>query len=67
MSSLLMRMALDYFLKRLSEASTWAAIAAGLAGSLHVQFSGDFTKALISFGLAGSVLLGIMLKEGVKK
>jgi hypothetical protein len=60
-------MAGDWALGRLREPSTWASIAVGLSGWAHVQFNGDFTKAFINFGIAGAVLLGIALKEGVKK
>jgi hypothetical protein len=67
MENMLVRMAGKYVLDRLGEASTWAAITAGLAGSLHVDFNGDFKSAFMAFGLAGAALLGVMIKEGWSK
>ncbi len=63
----LLRTAADYAVSRLSEPSTWAGIAAALAGSMHMQFNSDFTKALIAFGMAGAAMAAIILKEGIKK
>jgi len=60
-------MAIRYALDRLKEPSTWAAIAAAIAGSIHIYFNQDFTNSFVAFGLAFSTLLGIALKEGVNK
>lgn len=67
MENWLITLGFKYLARRLREPSTWAAIAAALAGSLHVQFNGDFSKAFISAGLALAAVLGIILNEGVTK
>lgn len=67
MENLLLKMGVKYALARLSEASTWAAIAAGMAGYLHLSFNADFKSAFVGLGLAVATLLGVIIKEGVKK
>jgi hypothetical protein len=67
MGSLLLKAAGSYFVDRLQEPSTWAAIAAAIAGATQVSFNGDFKGAFIAFGLAGATLLGVFLKEGYKE
>jgi len=67
MDSWLFRQGLNYAVGRLQEPSTWAAIAAGMATSWNMQFNNDFTHALVSAGMALAVLLGVVLKEGVRK
>jgi hypothetical protein len=66
MNSMLIKMAISYAMNRLKEASTWASFAAVLAGSFHMHFTGDLTTAFISFGLAFTALLGVIIKEQAK-
>lgn len=67
MQNLLIRMAGKYALDRLGESSTWAAIAAALATQYHVTFTGEFANAFIGAGMAVSVLLAIVVKDGWQK
>ena len=66
MNSWLISTAVNWSLSRLSEASTWASIAAALAASLHTNFNADATQSFITLGVALAAFLGIVVKEGVK-
>jgi len=66
-NSFLINIGVKYALDRLSEPSTWASIAAGIAGELAIKFNPDFTNAFVHLGLAATVLAGVLIKEGAKK
>ena len=67
MESWLLGRAISYGLERLKEPSSWSALAATLAASLHTQFNSDFTNGFITLGVAFAALLGIFLREGATK
>ena len=66
MNSWLMTTAISWARGRLSEASTWASVAAALAASLHTNFNTDATQSFITLGVALAAFLGVVVKEGVK-
>jgi hypothetical protein len=67
MNNMLIRMAGQYVLHRLGEASTWASIAAAIALESHVQFSSDFSNKFAVAGVALAALLGVVIKDGWQK
>ena len=67
METWLLGRAISYGLQRLREPSTWSALAATLAASLHTQFNTDFTNGFITLGVAFAALLGVFLREGATR
>lgn len=53
----------SWFINRASEASTWQAIAVGLAATFHFTLSPDVQTAAIGTCTAVFVLLGVIKKE----
>ena len=58
-------MTMEYLIKRFSEPSSWAALAAG-AGTLGIAIPGGWVQVISLFGAGLAVLAGILLKEGPK-
>ena len=67
MQSWFLQKMLSYLVDRLREPSTWAALSAALAASLHLTFSNAFLQAFVTFGVALAALLGVIMKEGISK
>ena len=67
METWLLGRAISYGLQRLREPSSWSALAAMLAASLHMQFNSDFTNGFITLGVAFAALLGVFLREGATR
>ena len=61
------KLALDWAVGRLSEASTWAGITLTAENTLHINFNGDFKVALTHVGLALGGLVAVVIKEGIRK
>ena len=57
----------QWAVERLSERSTWLGFLVLAQNDWHFHFSGDIQTALTNLGLAFAGLLGVVLKEGVKK
>ena len=60
----LAKLAFNYALGRMGEASTWASITAGAAAQMHLHLNPDFDSALVRVGLALTALAGVVIKEG---
>jgi hypothetical protein len=62
MNTVLLQLGLRYLIARLGEASTWASIAALIAGWAHIPVTKSYSHAFLAFGLSFAALLGILLK-----
>ena len=61
------KLALNWAVGRLSEASTWAGLTLATEQAIHINFNTDFKTALVHLGVALGGLVAVILKEGVRK